>query len=245
MMTMQSNLKNLLLRDVRVGKSYYAEQETWLADTIADIEPGLKILDAGAGELRNKKFCEHLCYTSLDKCEYSGGELNKLLETGTWDTSRVDIVADLTEMPIVSNSFDVVLCTEVFEHIPDPIAAIREFHRVLKKGGRLVITAPFASLTHFSPFHFTSGFNKFWYMHHLPALGFEIVKINTNGNYFEYMGLECFRINSVARDYARNLSLADKLITYLFLKMLDRLSTSDRGSDELLCFGYHVLARKL
>jgi len=40
-------------------------------------------------------------------------------------------------------SFDVVISSDVFEHIPDPYRAHREVARVLKKGGRHVFTVPF------------------------------------------------------------------------------------------------------
>jgi SAM-dependent methyltransferase len=50
---------------------------------------------------------------------------------------------DLRELSFKSNSFDVVLSTEVFEHIPDAYRAFKEVHRVLKTGGRHIFTVPF------------------------------------------------------------------------------------------------------
>jgi len=40
------------------------------------------------------------------------------------------------------NEFDVVVCAEVLEHLYDPLVAIKEAHRVLKKGGKYLVTVP-------------------------------------------------------------------------------------------------------
>ena len=50
---------------------------------------------------------------------------------------------DLQNMPFKDNSFDFVITTEVFEHIPDPYKAFAEIYRVLKKGGTHIFTVPF------------------------------------------------------------------------------------------------------
>ncbi|MGD8925791.1 MAG: class I SAM-dependent methyltransferase [Thioalkalispiraceae bacterium] len=51
--------------------------------------------------------------------------------------------ADLAEvLPIESNSADIVLCQEGLEHIPNQLFVLREFNRILKKNGKLIITVP-------------------------------------------------------------------------------------------------------
>jgi SAM-dependent methyltransferase len=52
---------------------------------------------------------------------------------------RVD---DITESELPDQAFDLVLCTEVVEHIPDSQPAIREMRRILKPGGVLVLSTP-------------------------------------------------------------------------------------------------------
>jgi SAM-dependent methyltransferase len=49
-------------------------------------------------------------------------------------------VADATALPIASSSADLVLCALTLGHIRDPVAAMREFARVLAPGGTLVLT---------------------------------------------------------------------------------------------------------
>ena len=46
------------------------------------------------------------------------------------------------ELPFSNNLFDVVVCTEVIEHLLDPIKALSEFNRVLLEGGILIISTP-------------------------------------------------------------------------------------------------------
>lgn len=57
-------------------------------------------------------------------------------------------------LPFPDATFDAVLCTEVIEHIPDPTEIIREMHRVLKPGGRLIATIPWSARFHYQPFDY-------------------------------------------------------------------------------------------
>jgi ubiquinone/menaquinone biosynthesis C-methylase UbiE len=227
-----------------VGTTNESVRVKWIEDTLKKIPEGLTILDAGAGESQFKKFCDHLKYIAQDFGEYSGdGEIG--LQTGTWDNSKLDIVSDILSIPLPDHSVDAIMCTEVLEHIPDPIGAIKEFSRLVKPGGYLLITAPFASLTHFAPYHFASGLSSFFYEKHLPHNGFEITELQLNGNFFEYVAQENRRIKSIAKKYAgKNLNVFQKIIIHLNLYILQGLSKRDKGSSELLCYGIHIFARK-
>jgi SAM-dependent methyltransferase len=63
----------------------------------------------------------------------------------------VDVVGDARIMPFSDASMDVVLITQVLEHIPDPIAVIGEIRRVLKPGGTLLLSVPSIFPQHGSP----------------------------------------------------------------------------------------------
>lgn len=52
---------------------------------------------------------------------------------------------DLTKLTFADATFDVVMCFDVLEHVPDYLAGIRELARVLKSGGRMVMSVPFES----------------------------------------------------------------------------------------------------
>ncbi len=200
-----------------VGTKNLSTREAWLEKTLKNIPEGSRILDAGAGELKYRQFCLHLNYVSQDFAQYDGKGDKKGLQTSAWDQSKLDIVSDITSIPEPDESFDAVMCIEVFEHLPEPVKAIKEFARLLKPGGHLIITAPFCSLTHFAPYHFHTGFNRYFYEKHLPDNGFEIIELRENGNFFEYLAQEIRRVPSVAKTYNKNakFGLFDSLITLL------------------------------
>jgi SAM-dependent methyltransferase len=52
--------------------------------------------------------------------------------------------ADLTRTPFADNSFDVIICSHVLEHVPDDAAAFREIYRILKPGGSALLLTPYA-----------------------------------------------------------------------------------------------------
>ena len=226
------------------GINNQSAREQWLEKTLKNIPAGLRILDAGAGELQYKKFCTHLNYVSQDFAQYDGVGNNAGLQTQNWDNSKLDIVSDITKITEPDNSFDAIMCIEVFEHLPAPIEAIREFSRLLKKNGVLIITAPFCSLTHFAPYHFYSGFNKYFYEKHLPDLGFKIEEIVPIGNYFEYLAQE-LQLRLPNKYSGTLVNYEEKHAINTVLSMLQKMSVTDSGSGELLCFGYHVKAIKL
>ena len=228
-----------------VGTRNEADRVEWIEKTLKGIPAGSRILDAGAGELHFKKFCSHLNYVAQDFGKYDGKGDGKSLQMESWDQSKLDIVCDIIEIPEPDNSFDCIMCIEVFEHLPNPILAVKEFSRLLKPSGKLIITAPFCSLTHFSPFHFSTGFNIYWYEKILNEFGFKIIEIKQNGNYFEYLAQELRRLPSIAEKYSsKNFKNSVKKPINKILNVLDDCSKSDSGSKELLCFGCHVLAEK-
>jgi len=228
-----------------VGTNNEAVRREWLKNTLESIPSGLRILDAGAGELANKKYCTHLDYTSQDFCQYEGDGNSKGLQEGSWNTNEIDIVGDITDIPEADQFFDVILCSEVLEHLPNPVKALEEFHRLLKQGGKLILTAPFCSLTHFAPYHYSSGYNKYFYEFHLENLGFKLYEVSSNGNFFEFVAQEVHRIPLMADKYSsKNISRLERYAINKVLKMLERFSNNNTTSDEVLCFGYHVVAVK-
>jgi ubiquinone/menaquinone biosynthesis C-methylase UbiE len=228
-----------------VGINNESTRQKWVEKELKKIPKGKRILDAGAGERQYQKFCSHLKYVSQDFAKYDGSGNKKGLQTTTWNNQGLDIISDITKIPEKDGSFDVILCTEVFEHIPKPLDALNEFARLLKKGGTLILTAPFCSATHFAPYHFYTGYNKYFYEKLLPEFGFTIKKINTNGNFFEYVAQEVRRIPTMAQQYTNSsTTFFDMILIRLLLKTLKRFSLKDKGSDEFLHFGFHIVAVK-
>jgi len=222
-------------------------RERWLESRLSQIRPGAAILDAGAGELHYSKYCNHLSYTSQDFGQYNGYGVGEGLQTHSWDDSQVDIISDIAEIPEPDQSYDAVMCVEVFEHIPNPEKAIREFSRLLKKNGILILTVPVCSLTHYAPYYFYNGFSKYYFEKYLPLHGFKIKELYYNGNFFEYLGQELRRIAYMAERYSKINLFNKSILAFLLLillRLLDKFSRYDTGSHEMLSFGLHILATK-
>ena len=115
-----------------------------------DIGPNTRILDIGCGEGR------HTITASQHRdtiCVGADFGFDNLVETqkkiafhrgfGDIECRQVDLSCmDITCMPFESNSFDIVICSEVLEHIPDDTKAIDELVRILKPGKTLAVSVP-------------------------------------------------------------------------------------------------------
>ena len=240
-------IRNYIINYIKsgFGNENIDKRENWIDKQLHDLSEGKTILDAGAGQQRWKNACKHLQYTSQDFCQYDGIGDEKGLQNKTWNTDHVDIVSDIIDIPVRDNSYDAILCSEVLEHLPYPELAIKEFARILHRGGVLLLTAPFCSFTHMSPYHFCTGFNRYWYERHLVEYGFEIEEITSNGNYFLFFSQELSRLPSVIETYfgKRNKIIYFPII--LLNRMLKKYCVIENDSDALLCFGYHVKAKKI
>lgn len=235
-------MKKLIKKIVGVNVNEEARKQ-WLANTLAAIPPGLRILDAGAGELSNRPLCSHLDYVSQDVCQYEGSGDGSGLQMGTWDTSKIDLICDIVNIPEPDASFDVILCSEVFEHLPDALKALDEFSRLLKPGGKLITTAPFASFVHFAPYHYATGFSRYWYEYHLPNRKFVIRELTPNGDWFSYAKQEILRLPGMARRYGDWCWPLSYLVVGIGLVYFS-LRRKSGGAEDVACFGWYCVATK-
>lgn len=123
------------------------------------LRPGDRILDAGCG--RGKFFS--LTFAKEMECHITGVDASPrtVLNPGL----DVLIRADLNTLPFAEETFDVVNCRLVVEHLKRPELVFREFHRVLKPEGRLAIFTPnllhyFGAAAHATPLWFHLWFNS-------------------------------------------------------------------------------------
>lgn len=105
--------------------------------------PRARVLDVGAGDAPYRELFAHAEY-----------------ETSDWSASphegaaQADIVAGAEALPVGDGTYDVVLLTQVLEHVPRPADVLRELHRVLRPGGRIHLTAPMVWEVHEAPYDF-------------------------------------------------------------------------------------------
>lgn len=227
----------------------HAARDQWIEKTLRALPAGSSLLDMGAGECAYKPLCSHLDYRSQDIAEYDGTGDGVGLHTGKWDTSKLDFVCDLYDIP-EDQQFDTVFCSEVLEHVVDPVRAVEKMTRLTKPGGQVIITAPFNSLTHFAPYHYCTGFSQYFYRVHFERLGFEIVELTANGGYFDVMDQELGRLTRVRKQFKAGIREPLTVIIMLLARFNARLIAGldgdrmARASSELQTFGWHVIARK-
>ena len=176
------------------------ERTDWVRNKLKNLPNNSLLLDAGCGTQQFKIFCNHINYKAQDFGKYNsdekkiiGGENGGLGADGGYQYGKLDYVGDIWKINESNSTFDAILCTEVFEHIPYPIETVKEFSRLLKSGGKLILTAPSNCLRHMDPYFFYSGFSDRWYEKFLSENGFEIEEIIPIGDYYSWLSVEITR----------------------------------------------------
>jgi SAM-dependent methyltransferase len=127
-------LKALLDPENAVIRRFLIEQSQLLP-------PKSAVLDGGAGKKPYQGlFKEH----SYHSCDMPGG---------FYSTSH-DFECFLDTIPVADNTYDAVVLTQVLEHTPNPGAVLAEINRILKPGGRLLLSVPLNGPLHGEPWHF-------------------------------------------------------------------------------------------
>lgn len=197
------------------------------------LAPGAMVLDAGAGECRFRSHFRHLNYVGLDNRQGDPA----------WDYSGLEIVGNLLDLPLREGSCDAVLNIVVLEHTPDPVQVVREFHRVLRPGGRILLVVPLIWEIHQQPndyFRFTCyGLERL-----LSAAGFQITSLLPMGGFFWLLGRYSFYFLKFWRTGLRSVFLpflapVFGLLIPLLCYYLDPLDRT-----ELYTLGYVCEARK-
>jgi ubiquinone/menaquinone biosynthesis C-methylase UbiE len=220
-------------------------RDQWVREQASLVPPGAQVLDVGAGRGPYRRMFSH--------CDYKAHDFAAEPNTVGHYTS-LDYCTDILSLPVPNERFDVVLCTEVLEHVPEPIAAVREMARVLKPGGLLLVSSPLGSELHQDPFHYYGGYTPHWYRRFLPAAGIEIENIAANRGFFSYFAQEGQRFSTYLNPRrVMNSTRWWPLLTLLWVATLPLLrfilpllaEPLDRLCLERTCtVGYHVSGRK-
>lgn len=116
------------------GYDFVASEESLaLSELDPVIAAGGKVLDLGCG---GRKLHEKMVGVDIRANDQMGVGGNMGI------TPAADVEADVICLPMAGRSVDGILAKHLLEHIVDPIAALEEWHRVLKPGGKLVVLCP-------------------------------------------------------------------------------------------------------
>lgn len=136
------------------------------------LRAGAEVLDVGCGEqpLRSAIVAAGAVYRSADITQNSAG--------------TVDHLCSVTALPLGDQSVDIILLTEVLEHVSETRPAFLELARVLRPGGLVILTTPFLYPLHEEPHDFVR-FTPFQIEQCAVEVGLQVVEMEKAGNEFE------------------------------------------------------------
>lgn len=221
-------------------------RDRWVAEQAASLAPGTRVLDMGAGSCPYRPLFAHCRYETQD---FAGLGDTQLRHGGY---GEIDYRCDIADVPVADAQFDAILCTEVLEHVADPAKVLREMARLLKPGGRLMLTAPLGSGIHQEPYHYYGGYTPYWYREFLGAAGFGNISVVANAGSFKFFAQEAIRFAQTTRPFRLGMPLPLELLwlpCWVLLAPLLALAVPlachvlDRyDREQRFTVGYHVTA---
>lgn len=195
--------------------------------------PNARVLDVGAGSVveKNRRAGYPALADKYAQLVQQSGYFGLDVQPGL----NVMLVADAHELPIANESLDCVIMVSVLEHLYDPIRAVNQVTRVLKRGGSFFSYAPFYHPYHASP-HDYFRFTHEGYRHMLRK--FSRVEIVSGGNYVAAANdvlSHAFGGSRIGRAFARGL-------VEFPLSLLFRMFDAKQNDD--IAVGFAALAVK-
>ena len=100
--------------------------------------PSWKVLDVGTSTGTNLRLLISMGFEDVTGLDLNPEAIRFCAEKGLGDVK----LGDIESLPFENETFDLVLATDIIEHVDDDARAVRELHRVLAPGGKLLITVP-------------------------------------------------------------------------------------------------------
>jgi 2-polyprenyl-3-methyl-5-hydroxy-6-metoxy-1,4-benzoquinol methylase len=125
--------------DTYVGFDRQGRRRYERASKLVEIQNGQRVLDAGC---KHAYLLDILLKGGID-ADYYGTDISEKVIGSLTSKKGTFLVCDLLkELPFETGFFDYVFCLEVIEHVENPTLLLHNFHRVLKDGGRLIVSSP-------------------------------------------------------------------------------------------------------
>ena len=128
------------MADRKNWTGWRARNYEYLERQLRNLDGNSLIADLGAGQISYKQLVERFHnYFGVDFYPYK----------------RVSVVCDFTKsLPVKDSSLNIVILSNVLEHVPTPELLIRECFRILKPGGAIIGAVPFIIKIHQEPYDF-------------------------------------------------------------------------------------------
>jgi len=141
------------------------------------VHPDSKILDAGCGGGLLIRFLQRKGFKNVSGIDTSKMMVNLCRERGLMNVSRQDCIATAFS----DERFDLIIAADVLEHLENDVDVLREWERILKKNGRLIITVPafkFLWSSHDEVCHHYRRYSKSALIHLLKKADFSVDRIS-------------------------------------------------------------------
>jgi SAM-dependent methyltransferase len=157
---------------------YYFKDLKDMFDTY--IKENDTVFDIGCG---NKPFESYIrtLTKKYDRSAYRGCDIVQSSE------QRVDIICDVTNIEEKSSAYDIVICTQVIEHVFEHSKVFEEAYRLLKPGGFFIVSSNLVWQIHEAPYDFYR-FTNYGFIALLEAAGFQVREGKSNGGKFAVLG---------------------------------------------------------
>jgi len=190
--------------------------------SIALLAPEIEgdMLDVGCGQQPYLSYFEHVA--GKRACDFDASRGN------------VDFACSADRIPLEDGSLDSILCTEVLEHVPDPLAVWKEFHRLLRPDGKVLLTTPMYWPAHELPYDFYR-YPEHGLRYLVSQSGFELLALVPRGGPWALWGQVTLHVMQHYFPFRWQMALWNRITLWV-----DR-----RCGGPRLTLGWTVLARRL
>jgi SAM-dependent methyltransferase len=171
------NINRLNSSDIGIDHIWYLHYNSYHKDLFNAFDQHVqgKLLDIGCG---NKPYYNYLKDSIT---EYIGCDIVQSSD------NQVDIISFANDIKLPNNLFDTVISTQTIEHVEDHQGLINEAFRLLKPGGKFIVSGPLYWPLHEEPYDFFR-FTKHGFKYILEKAGFDVLEIKSNGGKWSVAG---------------------------------------------------------